>query len=85
MLAAMSRASHIASDSNADLLPSYRRDIDLIHAIRSELLDDLEAAESDRDRYRAALEVIAGSSQDKLQAMQAKAALTNIGAPLPQP
>lgn len=30
-------------------------------------------------RYRSALEVIAGQSQDRLQVMQAKAALDNIG------
>jgi hypothetical protein len=38
MLAAMARAAHIAHDSNADLLPSYRREIGLIQEIRSELL-----------------------------------------------
>lgn len=35
---------------------------------------------AERDRYRTALEIIAGQSQDKLHAIQAKAALTNIGA-----
>lgn len=45
MLAAMSRAAHTAHDSNADLLPSYRRDIDLIQTIRSELLAALPLQE----------------------------------------
>jgi hypothetical protein len=49
-----------------------------IARLRKELLD----TESDCDRYRGALEVIAGSSQDKLQVMQAKAALPNIGGDL---
>lgn len=51
-----------------------------IHRLRQ----DLSASESDCDRYRAALEVIAGNAQDKLQAMQAKAALANIGAAVAQ-
>lgn len=42
MLAAMSRSAYTARDSNADLLPSYRRDIDLIQTIRSELLAALQ-------------------------------------------
>jgi hypothetical protein len=44
MLGAMSRAAHLASDSNADLLPSYRRELDLIQSIRSELLIALARA-----------------------------------------
>jgi hypothetical protein len=43
MLAAMSRAAHLANDSNADLIPGYRKEIDTVQAIRSELLDALSA------------------------------------------
>lgn len=49
---------------------------------------DAELAEKDAEiaRLRAALELIAGSASDKLQAMHAKAALDNIGATItPQP
>lgn len=37
---------------------------------------------AERDRYRKALEVIAGQPQCVLEAMQAKAALDNIGPPV---
>ncbi len=44
-------------------------------------VDEIEAAAAHMDRMTAALEVIAGSA-DKWQAIQAKAALDNIGPPL---
>lgn len=36
------------------------------------------------DRYRSALEIIAGQPQSVLEAMQAKAALANIGPDIPK-
>jgi len=39
----------------------------------------IEDITAERNRYKAALEVIAGGSQDKLREIQAKAALANIG------
>jgi hypothetical protein len=42
-------------------------------------VDELEAAADHINRLRAALELIAGSTTDKLQRMQAAAALDNIG------
>lgn len=54
-----------------------------LESVVNRLLSDKEAEldriTAERDRYKAALEVIAGSA-DKLQATQAKGALTNIGA-----
>ncbi len=38
-----------------------------------------EQAEADNDRMRKILEIIAGEAADKLQATQARGALTNIG------
>lgn len=46
-----------------------------------EAADMLLALAAERDRYKAALETIAGSTQDRLQAIQAKNALDNIGPP----
>lgn len=46
-----------------------------------EVLLDLEDAQAEADRFRAALEVIAEQSTDKLKAMQARCALDNIGPP----
>jgi len=65
------------------LTPSTRVNLRECAAIEiAKLRKDIDDIESDCDRYRSALEVIAGSSQDKLQAMQAKAALANIGPPV---
>lgn len=40
---------------------------------------NIEEAAAEIERLRAALELIAGSATDKLQAMQARNALDNIG------
>lgn len=47
---------------------------------RGNAFEECEDLREENERFRRALEVIAGSAQDKLQAMQAKAALDNIGA-----
>jgi hypothetical protein len=39
----------------------------------------IEALENEVDRLRGTLELIAGAASDKLQVLQAKAALANIG------
>jgi len=49
--------------------------------LRREFLARAEKAEAEVARLTAALELIAGASADKLQAMQARNALDNIGAP----
>ena len=65
------------------LTPATRVNLRECAAIEiAKLRRDLEETDDTVARYRAALETIAGASQDKLQAMQAKAALTNIGAPV---
>lgn len=51
-----------------------RRDPEIQHSGHS----ILSAAADEIERLRAALELIAGSASDKLQALQAKSALDNI-------
>ncbi len=45
--------------------------------------DEIERLREENERYRSVLETIAGSA-DLLQALQAKAALVNIGASIDQ-
>ena len=53
--------------------------VDFCAPTLNEAADRIEALENEVDRLRGTLELIAGAAADKLQVLQAKAALANIG------
>lgn len=66
----------------ADLLDRYPSEVYMLNKHCREAADEIDRLRAENGRFRSALETIAESSTDRLKALQAKAALTNIGAEL---